>query len=140
MYTLFCIVNILSRTRIITDDATLLMSKLRNQIYTYFLSSNVTLLLHFFFFLMIRPPPRSTLFPNPTLFRSVPASLRFEGITGASHGLQITRVARIGLDLAAQPGHLHVDVADVAAVSREDLSQSAQFRDRKSTRLNSSHT
>src|SRR3712207_8081249 len=25
----------------------------------------------FFFFLMIRPPPRSTLFPYPTLFRSV---------------------------------------------------------------------
>src|SRR2546430_17607050 len=25
---------------------------------------------YFFFFLMIRPPPRSTLFPNPPLFRS----------------------------------------------------------------------
>src|SRR3712207_7140024 len=29
------------------------------------------ILLSFFFFLMIRRPPRSTLFPYPTLFRSV---------------------------------------------------------------------
>src|SRR2546430_9871239 len=28
--------------------------------------------MYFFFFLMIRRPPRSTLFPYPTLFRSLP--------------------------------------------------------------------
>src|SRR5256886_717789 len=32
-----------------------------------------------FFFLMIRPPPRSTLFPYPTLFRSLEARLRAAG-------------------------------------------------------------
>src|SRR5258707_10757214 len=32
-------------------------------------------LLYFFFFLMIRRPPRSTLFPYPTLFRSVPTDI-----------------------------------------------------------------
>src|SRR2546421_698355 len=33
------------------------------------LSPSPSLLLLFFFFLMMRRPPRSTLFPNPTLFR-----------------------------------------------------------------------
>src|SRR5260370_42440200 len=42
-------------------------------------------------------------------------SLGFEDIAGAAHGLQVARIARIALDLAAQPGHLHVDIADVAA-------------------------
>src|SRR5271155_3231611 len=49
---------------------------------------------------------------------SAAASLRFERITGAPHGLQVAWVARVGLDLAAQPGHLHLDVADVAAELR----------------------
>src|SRR5687768_7125117 len=39
-------------------------------------------------------------------------SLGLECIASAPDGLQITGVARVGLDLAAQPGHLHIDVAD----------------------------
>src|SRR6266496_5012361 len=43
------------------------------------------------------------------------ASLGLEGIAGPPHGLQVAGIARVGLDLAAQPGHLHIDIADVAA-------------------------
>src|SRR5271170_7935456 len=42
------------------------------------------------------------------------ASLGFERIAGAPHGLQVAWITRVGLDLAAQPGHLHIDVADIA--------------------------
>src|SRR5712691_10905560 len=45
-------------------------------------------------------------------------SLGLERIASAADGLQIARVARIGFDLAAQPGHLHIDIADVAAELR----------------------
>src|SRR2546430_11194254 len=66
----------------------------------------------FFFFLMIRRPPRSTLFPYTTLFRSV-VTLRVD----------LTFVV-VGLD-----GLLHL--------AAQRLSQHG---DRKSTRLNSSHS
>src|SRR2546430_6418002 len=64
-----------------------------------------------FFFLMIRRPPRSTLFPYTTLFRS-PAH----------------RVLRQGIEIEQ---HLRV-----ALHAREV----ARTTDRKSTRLNSSHS
>src|SRR5256885_9796444 len=64
----------------------------------------------FFFFLMIRRPPRSTLFPYTTLFRS-PA--------GAAEPAQ-------------QRGQVYRD-----RVSR--TARGVHCRDRKSTRLNSSH-
>src|SRR5436190_7448646 len=63
------------------------------------------------FFLMIRRPPRSTLFPYTTLFRSLPAARGVEG-----RGLARVRIWRI-----------------------EGARASAHI-DRKSTRLNSSHT
>src|SRR5947207_12534980 len=71
-----------------------------------------------FFFLMIRRPPRSTLFPYTTLFRSpddaveLRSGLRSEG-----------------------PGR----VAGIHAQRRPALLRPRQ-EDRKSTRLNSSHT
>src|SRR2546430_12439430 len=65
-----------------------------------------------FFFLMIRRPPRSTLFPYTTLFRSAPAG-RAAGHDG---GRRRRRPLRAGPPAAA----LSVD--------------------RKSTRLNSSHS
>src|SRR2546430_10119134 len=64
----------------------------------------------FFFFLMIRRPPRSTLFPYPTLFRSV-----------MLHGLQFRDQG-------------------VHAVPYANLGRVTITRDRKSTRLNSSHS
>src|SRR5688572_31853109 len=64
-----------------------------------------------FFFLMIRRPPRSTLFPYTTLFRSEPAHhLPDRTLSHASQGLP----------LATRPAEAR--------------------RDRKSTRLNSSHS
>src|SRR5208282_6600331 len=64
----------------------------------------------FFFFLMIRRPPRSTLFPYTTLFRSP------------------RRRAR-----------LHQKIRAVARPQRATPRPLCRRRDRKSTRLNSSH-
>src|SRR6266853_5340827 len=66
----------------------------------------------FFFFLMIRRPPRSTLFPYTTLFRSVP--LRSASPTAAIPAAASNRSARRDLLVRGT--------------------------DRKSTRLNSSHS
>src|SRR2546427_3312292 len=69
----------------------------------------------FFFFLMIRRPPRSTLFPYTTLFRS-----RHMVAEPADAGCT-------GVDLALDRGPLFGGGA-------------AERLDRKSTRLNSSHS
>src|SRR3712207_8730267 len=68
----------------------------------------------FFFFLMIRRPPRSTLFPYTTLFRSINVSRTLNFVFRQMNQEFITVL------------HL-VDV------------RVAFFKDRKSTRLNSSH-
>src|SRR5438132_3204214 len=60
---------------------------------------------------MIRPPPRSTLFPYTTLFRSV--------MTAGDESLAVQQRGAVGMR-----------VDDGAAL----------LKDRKSTRLNSSHT
>src|SRR2546422_7550729 len=68
-----------------------------------------------FFFLMIRRPPRSTLFPYTTLFRSLPGRV-LAGVelpVGRHHPFD---------------GHVHGPRLELA-----------RQRDRKSTRLNSSH-
>src|SRR2546426_6072549 len=75
---------------------------------------------------MIRRPPRSTLFPYTTLFRSV---ARDEAI---ERRVERQLRAFVGGDGAQQ-------IAGVGW-SAEDLSEGVLvFRDRKSTRLNSSH-
>src|SRR2546422_11595783 len=75
-------------------------------------------LLFFFFFLMIRRPPRSTLFPYTTLFRSQPRE-----------GQGPARVAPLdGALLRAAARRL-----------RRPARAARGPRDRKSTRLNSSH-
>src|SRR5438034_8609506 len=68
-----------------------------------------------FFFLLIRPPPRSTLFPYTTLFRSPRRS--------------------IDHDRAPRP-----DVAFCVKPRVFSIRENSVRRDRKSTRLNSSHT
>src|SRR5256885_12260903 len=76
-----------------------------------------------FFFLMIRRPPRSTLFPYTTLFRSQ----RFaKGMTFDQY------VAYV-----ATPENLKREGSGGAP--RRDWSGHLRARDRKSTRLNSSH-
>src|SRR3712207_8078972 len=74
----------------------------------------------FFLFLMIRRPPRSTLFPYTTLFRS-----RYAG-----EGVDFVVVRENIEDLYA--GIEYMDTPDVAIALKV-------VRDRKSTRLNSSH-
>src|SRR2546421_5632163 len=74
----------------------------------------------FFFFLMIRRPPRSTLFPYTTLFRS-PGPRRRDGGGRAGAGHQ---------PLARRPR---------PGVREADPGLDRLRRDRKSTRLNSSH-
>src|SRR2546427_10170197 len=69
----------------------------------------------FFFFLMIRRPPRSTLFPYTTLFRS-------NLLPGRGRGSSVSSIVCYLLGLS------HIDpVAN-------------RLLDRKSTRLNSSHS
>src|SRR5438132_10847732 len=66
---------------------------------------------------MIRRPPRSTLFPYTTLFRSISARTKFNGQALLTGNLATTRSA----------GNLNNGTSATAG-------------DRKSTRLNSSHT
>src|SRR3712207_9593456 len=70
-----------------------------------------------FFFLMIRRPPRSTLFPYTTLFRSL-----------------CRRLAPFG-----PQGALAIPCSRLPRVDRRAVGAEADHRDRKSTRLNSSH-
>src|SRR5207253_11385491 len=74
----------------------------------------------FFFFLMIRRPPRSTLFPYTTLFRSVHVPPE-----------RPRRFIRPG-----QPSDRGQHPIDLRPPPSE---RTAAHRDRKSTRLNSSH-
>src|SRR5258707_8981222 len=88
--------------------------------------TSTTAIFLFFFFLMIRRPPRSTLFPYTTLFRSHAArdDRHLVDRIGVrqQHGEQ--RVSRF-----VNGGDPLLGVADEATPRR----------DRKSTRLNSSH-
>src|SRR3712207_7981831 len=78
---------------------------------------------------MIRRPPRSTLFPYTTLFRSAHYHVAIEAVQGDMRDLSRFAAA---FDLVWQPYSLNF-VPDARAV----FGQVA--RDRKSTRLNSSH-
>src|SRR3712207_7701079 len=81
---------------------------------------------------MIRRPPRSTLFPYTTLFRSSP-------IPPLSHSP--TRHHEWFTHSSDAAGQLHhgraVDLLPDPA--RSSVFTEAEFKDRKSTRLNSSH-
>src|SRR3712207_7694817 len=75
------------------------------------------------FFLMIRRPPRSTLFPYTTLFRSrsrPPHHIRRRTLTSAPSWRRAPWLGSSDASLLADPG-------------------GEMHRDRKSTRLNSSH-
>src|SRR3712207_7899832 len=76
-----------------------------------------------FFFLMIRRPPRSTLFPYTTLFRSVVQA------SDVVNGFQ--------RDHLSWP--LSSSVCQTHHSSRASRTEKTTVKDRKSTRLNSSH-
>src|SRR2546422_7680147 len=85
----------------------------------------------FFFFLMIRRPPRSTLFPYTTLFRSH----LLDHLVGRLHLADEAR--------RDAPGERESSLNPHEGRERDDRDVRAllgdQARDRKSTRLNSSH-
>src|SRR3712207_8137185 len=85
---------------------------------------------------MIRRPPRSTLFPYTTLFRSV----RAEGGLGNEIGVSGKGVP-VAPRLHIPEPHLTLDraAADAGKVVAVRADKHARDRDRKSTRLNSSH-
>src|SRR5688572_31675539 len=74
---------------------------------------------------MIRPPPRSTLFPYTTLFRSHHRG-RLEASLDCRH-----EIVRPLFEREVGVHHRQVE---------RELHVAAQVRDRKSTRLNSSHS
>src|SRR3546814_16641276 len=102
---------------------------------------------------MIRPPPRSTLpatlFPYPTLCRSAGYLTLSRLLTQAwMEGQRHDGVVLRPQWLAANNGGLfalagrHAQVGQLAGTGRHDLAEQALAdlqRDRKSTRLNSSH-
>src|SRR2546430_6217516 len=80
---------------------------------------------------MIRRPPRSTLFPYTTLFRSRRA------IYYLVRHLRPRSVLEIGTHLGASTVHI---AAALRKVQEDDPDQMHRITDRKSTRLNSSHS
>src|SRR3712207_7090668 len=76
---------------------------------------------------MIRRPPRSTLFPYTTLFRSVVQ--RAPGGLAEEHLVVLLRLSPVAMLQGLAQTHLHV----------RELVQTPRRKDRKSTRLNSSH-
>src|SRR5438309_5930391 len=76
-----------------------------------------------FFFVMIRPPPKSTLFPYTTLFRSEQLWPRRPAASRDPAQQRNKGKAEHGLSLFLAPPNRHPNIGD-----------------RKSTRLNSSHS
>src|SRR2546430_6181583 len=84
-------------------------------------------IINFFFFLMIRHPPRPPLFPYTTLFRSAP---RTDALPASRR--EVAAIARLaGPDARILTG---------GAATEDAFRREAPTRDRKSTRLNSSHS
>src|SRR5205814_5610723 len=91
------------------------------------------------FFFILRPPPRSTLFPYTTLFRSVrERMLRSEADLTSLLGLYLK--VRNGESVTDDEANPLVSVMRLAGIVRSEHGRLVERnRDRKSTRLNSSH-
>src|SRR3712207_6877083 len=85
----------------------------------------------FFFFLMIRRPPRSTLFPYTTLFRSWFVGEQFDGLT--------RRTGHVGTVPEQRSARRRRPQVRAAEHFPGPCDGGEPGRDRKSTRLNSSH-
>src|SRR2546427_6535384 len=85
---------------------------------------------------MIRRPPRSTLFPYTTLFRSLRA--RAKAIDGTEDWARL--VDRLRADAPTTPDEMREAYERATAAARGFLIDRGRALDRKSTRLNSSHS
>src|SRR2546430_9388646 len=83
-------------------------------------------LFFFFFFLMIRRPPRSTLFPYTTLFRSLAVGMP----------IAVGLVFKLFFHVGAEAVAAFLMVGTIGGILMALLLN----KDRKSTRLNSSHS
>src|SRR2546430_7637081 len=86
---------------------------------------------------MIRRPPRSTLFPYTTLFRSNLRASR-ETELAADYPLHVVCAWMGNNALVAQKHYLQVTEGDWKRAAQNPAQSAAE--DRKSTRLNSSHS
>src|SRR3712207_6936031 len=86
---------------------------------------------------MIRRPPRSTLFPYTTLFRS-------PDLVAARPGTSSLKIWSAACSTGQEAYSIGMSLTDSAPqlrvqITATDLSEEVLTRDRKSTRLNSSH-
>src|SRR5260370_33510776 len=98
----------------------------------------------FFFFLMIRRPPRSTLFPYTTLFRSKQRGYARQSrldvvVVGSCSGerYDANDSCKLVVDAVIQFVQEHLFLCLLGCELHE---LNHRIKDRKSTRLNSSHT
>src|SRR2546430_10686807 len=91
---------------------------------------------------MIRRPPRSTLFPYTTLFRSTLAERLSRGPLAVEEALNVCVQVASGLEAAHEAGVIHRDLKPGnIKLTPEGKAKVLDFGlDRKSTRLNSSHS
>src|SRR2546421_5815871 len=103
-------------------------------LYLFTSSASLSVVFSFFFFLMIRRPPRSTLFPYTTLFRSTPiVSVSGTGRLNIQDNKLITATP-----VGSATAGVYNGVSGMIQSGRGTGSWNGR-RDRKSTRLNSSH-
>src|SRR2546430_11273351 len=79
---------------------------------------------------MIRRPPRSTLFPYTTLFRSRKGDIR----------LSVPDKPGFRLDARTRDGEIQSDFPEIKVNNSDREATASGAVDRKSTRLNSSHS
>src|SRR3546814_18916138 len=94
---------------------------------------------------MIRRPPRSTrtdtLLPHTTLFRSIDAQRLVDQVETRADLEVFRRIAFKGQRQAGDGGRIDVDAADTETLRIERIDHEiVRWLDRKSTRLNSSHS
>src|SRR5260363_436419 len=113
-----------------------LISPSRFDFFSLFLSSTVVKCAYsFFFFLMIRRPPRSTLFPyRRSSDLIVIKDLKVKGSSSVVKGG--TKVRNIRLQEASDG---HNIACKIDGIGQLNLKSEFVRKDRKSTRLNSSH-
>src|SRR5690606_42032904 len=95
----------------------------------------------------LRPPPRSTLFPYTTLFRSPdavePAAHLALQALAREHGCELEALFDDILMTVVSPDAFHREGGKLGVIQSDvmppDLASKEASRDRKSTRLNSSH-